>query len=79
MGIDTVKLEGEGFEALVAQGDRVEEGQPLLKVDLEYVAKHAPSIITPVIFTNLFEGESIEINQLGHVELKEENIITIEK
>ena len=79
VGIDTVKLDGEGFEALVEQGDHVEEGQPLLKVDLEYVAKHAPSIITPVIFTNLFEGESIEINQLGHVELKEENIITIQK
>lgn len=79
VGIDTVKLDGEGFEALVAQGDRVEEGQPLLKVDLKYVAEHAPSIITPIIFTNLFDGESIEINQLGNVELKEENVITIKK
>ena len=79
VGIDTVKLDGEGFEALVSQGDHVEEGQPLLKVDLEYVAEHAPSIITPIIFTNLFDGESIEINNLGHVELKEENVITIKK
>lgn len=79
VGIDTVKLDGEGFEALVEQGDRVEEGQPLLKVDLGYVAEHAPSIITPIIFTNLFDGESIEINNVGHVELKEDNVITIKK
>lgn len=79
VGIDTVKLDGEGFEALVAQGDHVEAGQPLLKVDLEYVAANAPSIITPIIFTNLFEGESVEINNEGHVELQEENVITIKK
>ena len=38
-GIDTVKLNGEGFEALVAQGDKVKQGQPLLKVDLAFVKK----------------------------------------
>ena len=79
VGIDTVKLEGKGFEALVEQGDRVKEGQPLLKIDIDYISEHAPSIITPIIFTNLFDGESISIKKLGHVELKEENIITIKK
>ena len=79
VGIDTVKLNGQGFEALVSQDDRVEKGQPLLKVDFEYIKKHATDIITPIIFTNLFEGESVVINKLGNVELKEENIISIEK
>ena len=65
VGIDTVKLEGKGFEALVAQDDRVEKGQPLLKVDVDYIKEHATSIITPIIFTNLFEGESVVINKLG--------------
>ena len=79
VGIDTVKLEGKGFEALIAQNDRIEIGQPLLKVDLDYIKEHATSIITPIIFTNLFEGEEVSINKLGDVEILEENIITIIK
>ena len=79
VGIDTVKLDGEGFEALVSQGDRVKKGQPLLKVDVDYIQEHAVSIITPIIFTNLFEGESVVINKSGNVDLAEENIITIKK
>ncbi|QUW22461.1 PTS transporter subunit EIIC [Sporosarcina sp. Marseille-Q4063] len=79
VGIDTVKLEGKGFEALVAQDDRIEIGQPLLQVDLEYIKEHATSIITPIIFTNLFEGEEIGINKLGHVDSQEADIIIIKK
>ena len=79
VGIDTVKLEGKGFEALVSQDDRIEIGQPLLKVDLDYIKEHATSIITPIIFTNLFEGEEISINKMGHVESLEESIIAIKK
>lgn len=77
VGIDTVNLKGEGFESLIAENDRVEAGQPLMKVDLEYVAKNAPSIITPIVFTNLKEGEEIVINKPGMVDLKEEEIISI--
>ncbi len=37
IGIDTVKLEGKGFHALVAQGDHVDAGQPFVEVDLDAV------------------------------------------
>ena len=37
IGIDTVKLEGKGFHALVAQGDHVDAGQPLVEVDFDAV------------------------------------------
>lgn len=79
VGIDTVKLEGKGFEALVAQDDKVKRGQPLLKVDIEYVKQNATSIITPIVFTNLSEGESIKIEKSGKVDSKEENIISFIK
>ena len=44
VGIDTVALRGEGFEALVAAGERVRAGEPLLRFDLDAVARRAPSL-----------------------------------
>ncbi|MFD2442547.1 glucose-specific PTS transporter subunit IIBC [Bacillus sp. CGMCC 1.16607] len=79
VGIDTVKLKGEGFETLVSENDRVEAGQPLLKVDLDYIKANAPSIITPIVFTNLAQGETVHIKKTGTVEMKEESIIEIIK
>ena len=53
IGMDTVNLAGEGFEALIATGDRVKKGTHLVRFDLEGVASQVPSMITPVVFTNL--------------------------
>ena len=49
VGIDTVKLAGEGFELRVRAGERVRTGQELLRFDLDLVARRAPSLVTPVI------------------------------
>ncbi|MBU9712792.1 glucose-specific PTS transporter subunit IIBC [Evansella tamaricis] len=65
VGIDTVKLKGEGFETFVSQGDQVEQGQTLLKVDLESVKKGAPSLMTPIVFTNLQDDEFVVIEKGG--------------
>lgn len=78
-GIDTVNLKGEGFDALVSQGDEVKKGQPLLKVDLDFVKNNAPSVITPIIFTNLQADEKVNILKKGQVDLNEENIVNISK
>ncbi|WP_369902805.1 glucose-specific PTS transporter subunit IIBC [Bacillus manliponensis] len=77
-GIDTVKLNGEGFEALVAQGDKVTQGQPLLKVDLAFVNENAPSTITPIVFTNLQEGQQIVMKKKGNVDKGETAVIDIQ-
>lgn len=60
IGIDTVKMQGRGFEALVQQGDVIQKGQPLLRFDLELIKNEASSSITPIIITN--------IDQLGTFE-----------
>ncbi|WP_144780705.1 glucose-specific PTS transporter subunit IIBC [Macrococcoides caseolyticum] len=52
-GLETVGLKGNGFEMLVAPGDKITKGQSLLKVDLDYIRANADSDITPIIFTNL--------------------------
>ena len=49
VGIDTVKLDGAGFERLVAAGQRVRAGEPLLQFDLDLVARKAASAATPVL------------------------------
>ncbi|KMV73729.1 hypothetical protein AI29_01160 [bacteria symbiont BFo2 of Frankliniella occidentalis] len=52
MGIDTVALEGKGFERLVEEGAEVVQGQPILKMDLAYLSAHAPSMISPIVVSN---------------------------
>ncbi|MCM3118325.1 glucose-specific PTS transporter subunit IIBC [Neobacillus sp. MER 74] len=79
VGIDTVNLKGQGFETLVSEDDIIEQGQPLLKVDLNYIKEHATSTITPIVFTNLAEGEKVVLNNQGQVELKQEGIVKITK
>lgn len=60
IGLDTVSLDGEGFEAHVKQGDRVKIGDPLITFDVEFIREKATDVITPVIITNGNELESIE-------------------
>ncbi|WP_174735116.1 glucose-specific PTS transporter subunit IIBC [Mesobacillus harenae] len=78
-GIDTVNLKGEGFETLVSENEQVKKGQPLMNVDLDFIAKNATSTITPIVFTNLGDGEKVVLNKTGNVNLTEENIISITK
>ncbi|MCC5465915.1 glucose-specific PTS transporter subunit IIBC [Pelosinus baikalensis] len=52
-GIDTVHLKGEGFTLFVNQGDRIKAGQSLFKADLKAIKDKVPSMITPIVFTNL--------------------------
>lgn len=51
-GMDTVQLEGQGFERLVEEGTVVKAGEPLIKYDFEFLKENAKSIITPVIISN---------------------------
>ncbi len=61
IGVDTVKLEGKGFTALVKDGDHVKKGDPLMKFDLDYIRKNAASEASMVIFTALPAGASIQV------------------
>ena len=58
VGIDTVALGGEGFEAVVKAGARVRQGEALLNFDLDKLAQRAKSLITPIVITN---GERFSI------------------
>ncbi|MGI8314983.1 glucose-specific PTS transporter subunit IIBC [Halobacillus mangrovi] len=79
IGIDTVGLKGEGFTAMISEGDEVKQGQALMEVDLDYVKENAPSIVTPIVFTNLEEGQSVNVKASGKVNHNDPDIIEITK
>lgn len=53
VGVDTVKLKGQGFDLLAEDGQYIKRGDALLKIDLAHIEANAPSSIIPIIFTNL--------------------------
>ncbi|MCM3039897.1 glucose-specific PTS transporter subunit IIBC [Paenibacillus motobuensis] len=77
IGVNTVKLKGQGFHILVKEGDLVAAGQPIMEVDLSYVKEHAPSIISPIVFSNLPEGAEVKLNKTGILSSGEGSIVTI--
>ncbi len=52
VGLDTVKLEGGPFQVLVAKGDRVTAGQPLLRADLAAIIEAGYETVTPMVVMN---------------------------
>lgn len=52
IGMDTVKLGGEGFKVMVKEGERVIKGQILVEFDLAVISEAGYSSVTPMIITN---------------------------
>ncbi len=71
IGIDTVKLEGKGFEVLVENGQKVKKGEPMLRLDLEYLQSHAPSLVSPVLCTELSDNQRIRLLAEGNIKAGE--------
>ena len=67
MGIDTVKLNGEGFKVFVENGQRVKKGEPLMELDLAYLNEHAPSMASPILCTELDDKQKVRLLADGPV------------
>ncbi|MCO5542102.1 beta-glucoside-specific PTS transporter subunit IIABC [Enterococcus faecalis] len=67
IGIDTVELNGEGFEILVDIDNKIEKGTPLIKFDLEYIKSKGYSTMTPIILTNLEKNKRVNTILKGTV------------
>lgn len=66
IGIDTVKLNGNGFDILVHQNDKVNAGEPIIKVDRESIEKKGYDLTTMLVITNS-NGENIKLKNSGKV------------
>ncbi|MBS6195672.1 MAG: PTS glucose transporter subunit IIA [Clostridiales bacterium] len=60
VGLDTVEMKGEGFEAHVKAGDQVKKGDLLLTVDLDKVKAAGYETITPVLVCNTDDYAAVE-------------------
>ncbi len=65
LGIDTVELKGKGFERLVEEGQDVDTGTPLIRMNLDVITAEGKSTITPVIITTMDKIASMDITTGG--------------
>ena len=72
MGIDTVKLGGQGFEVFVKDGDKVKKGDLLMQLDLAYLTANAPSLASPVLCTELSDNQKIRLIKSGSIKAGED-------
>jgi PTS system N-acetylglucosamine-specific IIC component len=68
IGIETVKLGGKGFKRLAQAGAEVKAGDPVLELDLDFLAENAVSTISPVVLSNADEFETLTQVASGTVE-----------
>lgn len=71
MGIDTVKLNGEGFKVFVENGQKVKKGEPLMELDLEFLKSNAPSLVSPILCTELEDNQKIRLLNDGAIQAGE--------
>lgn len=71
IGIDTVKLNGKGFDVMVENGQKVKKGDPMMKLDVEYIKSHAPSIVSPILCTELADNQKIRLLKEGSIKAGE--------
>ena len=71
IGIETVRLKGVGFEAMVKKGQKVKKGDPLLKLNLEYLEQNALSMMSPVLCTGLAANQTIRLLKTGEIKAGE--------
>ena len=67
IGVDTVSLNGEGFEQLVEAGTKVKAGTPIIKIDRDFILGKGLSLATPVLITNVDSAKSINAVESGSV------------
>lgn len=62
IGIDTVSLNGEGFEQLAQPGTTIKAGTPIIKINRDFILSKGFSLITPVLITNMDIVKELKAN-----------------
>ena len=76
IGLNTVQLEGRGFEAYIKTGDRITKGQTILNFDIDVIKEAGYSVVTPIVITNSSQFLDVVQTESKKIEL-EDNLITV--
>jgi phosphocarrier protein FPr len=77
IGLDTVKLKGEGFTSKVAEGQVVAAGDALIAFDADFLATHAKSLLTQLVVTNPERLSALRLAS-GSVRANQDVVMTLE-
>lgn len=72
VGMDTVEMNGKGFQALVKVGDQVKRGQTLMTFSRQAIAEAGFADTTAIVVTNTDSCESVSLLKTGTVSAGEE-------
>ena len=79
VGIDTVDMNGDGFNLMIKEGERVRKGQPLIKFDPEKIKKAGHPTTTMLIVTGEGEAKNLQYHTGMDAKAGETPVITFEK
>lgn len=78
IGLETVSLNGEGFEQLAEQGTRIKAGTPIIKINRDFIKSKGLSLATPVLITNVDATKTISSVESGNVEAGQSVVVNFE-
>ena len=67
IGLDTVELQGEGFEVLQSQGSKVKKGTPIIKINRSFMKEKGLDLTTPLVITNTADYDITPLREVGKV------------
>jgi len=74
IGVDTVKLKGQGIECFIKNGDKIKKGDLLAKADLKFIQENGFSLHTALLITNMSKLQKMNPHY-GNVKAGEDTVI----
>lgn len=76
IGIDTVALQGVGFERIAVEGQEIKAGEPVIKINRDEILEKGYSLVTPLLITNTDSIRDLQAKIGTKVEAGKDEVLT---
>lgn len=76
IGLDTVALQGDGFERIAKEGQEIKAGEPIIRINREEIIKKGYSLVTPLLITNTDNIKDLEVKLGAKVNAGQDEVLT---